>query len=156
MTKPFTGSLSFKADLLLHDIEQSMNAIDVLMRELAGRGDPDKTLISPVYAILESTDHYVRDLRKLIEGTKSGSLRAPGAETVGAPSDVIKRGVHDLDGLIGECHTCFTTLCKLTDFVETEALKATMFWVTTDLDTTVIKMRRIHNELHVAVGGRAS
>ena len=68
--------------------------------------------------------------------------------------DVIKSGVFELDDLIGERNTCFTTLCKLTDFVEPQHLKHTMFEVTTDLGSTVIKMRRIFNDLHtVAVRG---
>ena len=70
--------------------------------------------------------------------------------------EVIKRGVFDLDELIGECNTCCTTLAKLTDYVEPEHISHTMFGVNTDLGSALIKMRRIFNELHVATGGRAA
>ncbi len=67
---------SFKADGHLHEIEQALSAIDVLMGCIASRGDPDKSLITPVYAIIEDTQMELRDLRELIENDEPKATSA--------------------------------------------------------------------------------
>ena len=69
------------------------------------------------------------------------------------PSDVIKRGVFDLDELITESESCSTTMGKLAEYVEADHVRHSMLSVQTDLGSALIKMRRIHDDLHVAVGG---
>jgi len=112
-TKPITDTLVFKADFPLAEIEESMGAIGVLMRSLKDRGDPDTTLIEPVFAILEDMGHDLRNLRELIEGDAAAS-----PSNADRPSDMIKRSIFDLDDLIGRCDVCSTTMGKLTDYVE--------------------------------------
>ena len=69
-------TLSFKADPHLHEIEQSMSAIGVLMGCIGRRADPDKTLITPVYAIIDDTQMELRDLRELIENDEPKATSA--------------------------------------------------------------------------------
>ena len=68
-------------------------------------------------------------------------------------SDVIKSGVFDLDDLITQSECCSTTIGKLTDYVEAGHTKQSLYSVNTDLGSALIKMRRIFNDLHVAVRG---
>ena len=64
--------------------------------------------------------------------------------------------MRELDDLIGQCDECSTTLGKLAGYAEADHVRQSMFSVQTDLGSALIKMRRVFNALHVAVGGRAS
>ena len=88
--KPITETLSFKADSYMHDIGQALTAIGVLMDCLAERGDPDKSLISPVHTVLEDAGDHLRDLRELIEAS-------PAKSNVVGPSDKIRHLVSDIE-----------------------------------------------------------
>ena len=70
--------------------------------------------------------------------------------------DAIKHGVFELDDLITQSEVCCTTLGKLAELASPDHVKHSMLWVQTDLGAAIIQMRRIFNELHVAMGGRAS
>ena len=76
------------------------------------------------------------------------------SDTTNPSTDVIKRGVFDLDDVITWSEDCCTTLGKLAEYVEPQHVQQSMFAVNTDLGAELIKMRRIFNDLHtVAVRG---
>ena len=103
------------------------------------------------------TESNLINLRKVLEEEVAPNKPAKGNDKLleSAHPDAIRKGVFDLDDLITRSEVCSTTLGKFAEYVEADHVRQSMFSVQTDLSSAVIKMRRIFNEMHVALGGRA-